>query len=102
MTDITIARATHDLNGVHTLHVTGWGNSKNYVLQPDDTSTGVTLWAPRVHRGEEWTFPRTENGVLAPHSNTERKLTDKRAPGGPPLVIRMPRNKIGKIKVIVE
>lgn len=104
MTDVR--RAAHDLNNVHTLHLKGWGaDNDNHLVRPVDDSTHVALLTPQLPGTDEfWTFEQVKGGVLNAHSNLlgSPQLIATRPRRGVPLIIELPRNKEGKIKVIVE
>jgi hypothetical protein len=91
--------AHHDLNGVDELRISGWPGEVT-VVASDDDSGWVTVEAPERYDGECWTFQGTRHGVLVCFSSLlgSPSLVSQ-VPGGLPLVVRMPADRIGQVSI---
>lgn len=99
-----VTRATHDLNRVTTLEITGWPG--RYTIEArTDGSPGVELVAPTRVEGEFFTFARTDSqGTLRCHSNLLGNADAGLRAIKPdlPMVIKLPPSRVNDLKVVVK
>jgi hypothetical protein len=93
------ARASHDLNGVDRIEITGWKG--RYVVEHHVDGV-VSILAPRRHPDEFWTFQATRpDGTLCCHSDligSPSLITES----AEPMKILLPADRIDQINIIVS
>ena len=92
------AHASHDLNGISVIEITGW-RGPHEVRDRGDKGTWVSIWAPKRHSHDVWTFqaPRGD-GVLRCFTDligSPSLLTES----AEPMEILMPADLIGSVTV---
>ena len=91
------AHASHDLNGVDDIVIIGW-RGPHEIKPKTDGGHWVTIWAPKRHPDEFWTFAAPLRGQLRCHSDligSPSLLTESPEP----MEILIPADRIGSISV---
>jgi hypothetical protein len=96
---VEVASASHDVNDVTVLEITGWAGW--HAVVPTTESAWAEIWAPVRDRGELWTFSRQSNGVLPCFSSLLGSARLRQDGPGLCLIVFMPADKVGKIEVRV-